>query len=268
LSAELGASVVVENVPGASGAIGSSQMVRALPDGYTLLLASSSGNVAGPQLVKKASFDMIKDFKPIGMIGAVTSILVVSANSPYKTPKDIVEAARKAPGKLSYGSGGNGNSGHLTAELLKSVAKITAVHIPYRGNNPALTDLMGGQLDFMFDNGAIPLIKGGKVRALAVASETRIAAMPDIPTFAELGFPGVHLATWFGLAAPAATPNEIVNKINAALVRAINNPETKRKLIDIGAEPKTSTPEQFAAFWVSEVKRYKDLIKVSGASID
>jgi tripartite-type tricarboxylate transporter receptor subunit TctC len=268
LSVELGANVVVENVPGASGAIGSSQVARALPDGYTLLLASSSGNVAGPQLVKKASFDMVKDFKPIGLVAAVTSILVVNANSPYKTPKDIVDVARRAPGKLSYGSGGNGNSGHLTAELFKSVAKFSALHIPYRGNNPALTDLMGGQLDFMFDNGAIPLIKGGKVRALAAASETRIQAMPDIPTFAELGFSGVHLSTWFGLAAPAGTPNEIVNKVNAALVRAINNPETKRKLIDMGAEPKISSPEQFSAFWVSEVKRYKDLINVSGASID
>jgi tripartite-type tricarboxylate transporter receptor subunit TctC len=268
LSAELGASVVVENVPGASGAIGTSQVVRALPDGYTLLLASSSGNVAGPQLTKKASFDMVKDFKPVGMIGAVNSFLVVGANAPYKTPKDIVDAARKAPGKLSYGSGGNGNSGHLTAELFKSIAKFTALHIPYRGNNPALTDLMGGQLDFMFDNGAIPLIKGGKVKALAVASETRIQAMPEIPTFAELGFSGVHLSTWFGLAAPAGTSNEIANKLNAALVRAINQPETRRRLIDMGAEPKTSTPEQFAVFWVSEVKRYKDLIMVSGASID
>ncbi len=268
LAAELGGNVVVENVAGASGALGTQQMVRAQADGYTVLLATSSGNVAGPLLVKKPSFDIIKDFKPVGMAAVVPSILVVNNNSPHKTAKDLAEAARRNPGKLSFGSGGNGNSGHLTAELFKSVAKFSAVHIPYKGNNPALTDLMGGQIDFMFDNGAIPLIKGGKVRALAVASETRIQAMPELPTLVEQGFAGVHLNTWFGLAVPAGTPQPIVSKLSTALTAAMKQPETQRKLVEMGAEPRTSTPEQFTAFWAQEVARYRSLIQTANVTVE
>lgn len=268
LATELGGNVIVENVAGASGALGTQQMVRSQADGYTVLLATSSGNVAGPLLVKKPSFDIIKDFKPVGMAAVVPSILVVNNNAPYKTARDLAEAARRNPGKLSFGSGGNGNSGHLTAELFNSVAKVSAVHVPYKGNNPALTDLMGGQIDFMFDNGAIPLIKGGKVRALAVASESRLQAMPDVPTLVELGFAGVHLHTWFGLAVPANTPQPIVNRLSAALLAAMKQPETQRKLVEMGAEPRTSAPEQFAAFWANEVTRYRNLIQAANIVID
>ncbi len=268
LAAELGGTVVVENAAGASGSVGTQQMVRAPGDGYTVLLATSSGNVAGPLLIKKPSFDIIKDFKPVGLAAVVPSLLVVNNSSPYRTAKDLADAARRNPGKLSFGSGGNGNSGHLTAELFNSVAKVSAVHIPYKGNNPALTDLMGGQIDYMFDNGAIPLIKGGKVRALAVASENRIQAMPEVPTLVELGFPGVHLNTWFGLAVPASTPQPIVNRLSAALLAAMKQPDTQRKLIEMGAEPRTSTPEQFTAFWAGEVTRYRNLIQAANIVIE
>lgn len=267
LATELGATVYVENIAGASGVIGTQQLVRALPDGYTLLLASSSTNSAAPNLLKKISFDPVKDFRPIGLIAVAPSVLVVPVGSPFKTPKDIIAAATKQGG-LSYGSGGNGNSGHLSAELFKSVVKINATHVPYKGNTPAMMDLIGGQLDFMFDNGAIPFIKGGKIRALAVASPSRLQALPDVPTFAELGFPAMQMNTWFGLTAPASTPTPILNKINAALNMALKSADVSRRLVEMGAQVQTNTPDNFAIFWRKELDRYKDLIKLSGASVE
>lgn len=268
LAAEMKANVYVDNVAGASGSIGTQQMVRAQADGYTLLLATSSGNASAPNLLRKVGFDPVKDFRPVGMIAVAPSVLVVPASSPFKAPKDIVEAAKARPGKLSYGSGGNGNSGHLSGELFKSVARIDTTHVPYKGNTPALTDLIGGQLDYMFDNGALPFIKGGKVRPLAVSSEKRLQALPDVPTFAELGLTGMVFNTWFGLAVPAATPQPIVDKLNAALNVAMKSPEVGKRITDMGAEVQTSTPEQFGAFWGKELQRYKELIKLSGATLE
>jgi tripartite-type tricarboxylate transporter receptor subunit TctC len=195
LGASLGQTVYVENAAGASGNIGTAQFARSQPDGYTLLLATSTTNSASPALFTKIAFHPVDDFVPISPVALSPSILIVSATSPYKSPKDIVAAAKTNPGKVTYGSGGNGNSGHLSAELFKSVVKIEAQHVPYKGNSPAMVDLMGGQIDFMFDNGAVPYIQGGKVRGLAVAAEKRLTAVPDIPTFAELGWPGVQLST-------------------------------------------------------------------------
>lgn len=267
LATELGTTVYVENIAGASGVIGTLQLVRALPDGYTLLLASSSANASAPNLLKKIGFDPIKDFRPVGLIAIAPSVLVVPVGAPYKTPKDIIAAANKQGG-LSYGSGGNGNSGHLSGELFKSVAKIGATHVPYKGNTPAMMDLIGGQLDFMFDNGAIPFIKGGKIRPLAVASQSRLQALPDVPTFAELGLPAMQMNTWFGLTAPASTPAPIVNKINTTLNAALKSAEVSKRLVEMGAEVQTSTPDDFSAFWKKELDRYKDLIKLSGATVE
>ena len=268
LTTSLGQTVYVENVAGASGNIGTQQLVRSQPDGYTLLLATSTTNAAGPALFTKQGFHSTDDFVPISPVAVSPSILIVATTSPYKSPKDIVETAKAKPGKLTYGSGGNGNSGHLSAELFKSVVKIDAQHVPYKGNSPALVDLIGGQIDFMFDNGAITHIKGGKVRALAVAAEQRLTAVPDIPTFAELGWPGVQLNTWFGLAAPKGTPAPVVDKLNQAITSALQKPEIAKRLQEMGAEPKTSTPAAFANFWKSEIDRYRDLVKLSGAKIE
>lgn len=268
LTSSLGQSVYVENAAGASGNIGTQQFVRSAADGYTLLLATSTTNSAGPALFTKQGFQPVDDFVPVSPIALVPSILIVASTSPYKSPRDIVAAAKANPGKLTFGSGGNGNSGHLSAELFKSVAKIDAQHVPYKGNSPAMIDLIGGRLDFMFDNGAVPHILGGKVRGLAVASERRLASVPDIPTFDELGMPGVHLSTWFGLAVPKGTPAPIVDKLNKALTAALQKPDVSKRLIDMGAEPKTSTPAEFASFWKREIDRYRDLVKLSGAKVE
>ena len=173
LTTELGKTVYVENVAGAGGNIGTQQFIRSAPDGYTLLLATSSTNVANPYLYKKTGFDPIKDFTPVASVALIPSVLVVPSASPFKTPQDIIAAAKAKPGKLSYGSGGMGASAHLAGELFKSIAKIDVTHVPYKGSGPALTDVMGGQLDFMFDTGAFSHIKGGKIRALAVAADKR-----------------------------------------------------------------------------------------------
>lgn len=268
LAASLGQTVYVENAAGASGNIGTQQFVRSPPDGYTLLLATSTTNSASPALFSKIGFQPIEDFVPISPIALSPSILIVSATSPYKSPKDLIAAAKASPGKLTYGSGGNGNSGHLSAELFKSVVKIDAQHVPYKGNSPAMVDLIGGQTDFMFDNGAVPQIQGGKVRGLAVASEHRLAAVPDIPTFAELGWPTMQLSTWFGLAAPKGTPPAVVERLNKAMTAVLQRPEVVKRLQEMGAEPKTSTPAAFAIFWKSELDRYRELVKLSGARIE
>jgi tripartite-type tricarboxylate transporter receptor subunit TctC len=268
LTASLGQTVYVDNVAGASGTIGNQQFVRAQPDGHTLLLATSTTNSAAPALFSKVAFHPVDDFVPIAPIALSPSILIVPASSPYQSPKDIVEASKARPGKLTYGSGGNGNSGHLSAELFKSVVKVDATHVPYKGNSPAMVDLIGGQIDFMFDNGAISQIQGGKVRGLAVAAERRLTAVPDIPTFAELGWPGVQLNTWFGLAAPKGTPAAVVDKLNKAVTAALQKPDLAKRLQDMGAEPKMSTPAAFAVFWKAELDRYRDLVKLSGAKIE
>jgi len=265
---QLKTSVIVENVGGASGMIGTMQMVRSKPDGYTLVLATSSANVSAPNLYRNIQFDPIKDFTPIGLITDISSILIVRPDSPYRAPADIIKAAQAAPGTLSYGSGGVGNSGHLSAELFRSLANISVTHVPYKGNKPALTDLMGGRLDFMFDNGAIAQIQAGQVRALAVVADARLKAAPDVPTFAELGMPDMKLATWLGLAAPAGTPPAIVKRINQALNAALQDPKLSQRLIDMGGAVQAMTPQAFDARWREDLERYKRIIEQSGAKLN
>jgi len=264
----LNATVVVENVAGASGTIATTQFVRAAPDGYTLLLAGSSANVSAPNLYAKVQFDPIKDFTPIGEVALVPSVLIVPDKSPFKRPADIVAAARQQPGKLAYGSGGNGNSGHLSGELFRSINKIEVTHVPYRGNNPALSDLIGERLDYMFDNGAIGHIQTNRVRALAVAADSRLKAIPDVPTFEELGMTGMQLTTWFGLAAPAGTPAPIVDKLSGALNAVIADPAYSQRLTSMGAELRQSTPAAFSAFWAQALERYRQLIQSAGIHIN
>jgi tripartite-type tricarboxylate transporter receptor subunit TctC len=268
LTASLGKTVVVENVGGASGNIGTQQFVRSQPDGYTLILATSTTNASNPHLFTKLGFDPVNDFVPISPVASSPSILIVAPGASYKSVKDIVDAAKAKPGKLSYGSGGNGNSGHLSGELFKSIMKIDVAHIPYKGNAPALIDVMGGRLDYMFDNGAVPSIQGGKVRALAVAAERRLTALPAIPTFKDLGWPGMQLSTWFGLAGPKGTPTPIVEKVNSATTAALKKPDVAKRLHDMGGEVMTATPAAFSGFWKQEVERYRELVKLSGAKIE
>jgi tripartite-type tricarboxylate transporter receptor subunit TctC len=268
LTAELGKTVYVENVAGAGGNIGTQQFIRSTPDGYTLLLATSSTNVANPYLYKKTGFDPIKDFTPVASVALLSSVLVVPSASPFKTPKDIIDAAKAKPGKVSYGSGGVGASAHLAGELFKSVAKVDITHVPYKGSGPALTDVMGGQLDLMFDTGAFSHIKGGKIRALAVAADKRHPLIPDVPTFEELGIKGVVMNAWYGVAAPAGTPAPVVAKVNQAVNQALKSGDLAKRLADIGAEVRSGTPEDFSKFWRSELVRYEALVKLTGATLD
>lgn len=265
LGKQLGTTVIVENVAGASATIGTQQVAKAKPDGYTLLLASSSGNASAPNLYKKINFDPIKDFSPIGLVALIPSILIVSNDSPFNSPKAIADAARKKPEALAFGSGGIGNSGHLSSELFASIANFKANHIPYQGNNPALTDLIGGRLDFMFDNGAIPHIKSERVKALGIASNSRIKALPELPTLQELGYPNMILSNWFGLAAPAQTPENIIEKVNIALNQSLQEPAFVQRLIDMGAELRTTDSKEFSVFCKTELLNYKKLIESSSA---
>lgn len=268
LTTELGKTVYVENVAGAGGNIGTQQFIRSAPDGYTLLLATSSTNVANPYLYKKTGFDPIKDFTPVASVALIPNVLVVPAASPFKAPKDVIDAAKAKPGKLSYGSGGVGASAHLAGELFKSVAKVDITHVPYKGSGPALTDVMGGQLDLMFDTGAFSHIKGGKIRALAVAADKRQPSIPDVPTFEELGIKGMIMNAWYGVAAPAGTPPAVVTKVNAAVNQALKSGDLGKRLADIGAEVRAGSPDEFSKFWRSELARYEGLVKLTGATLD
>jgi len=258
----------VDNIAGAGGNIGTQQFIRQPADGYTLLLATSSTNSANPYLYKKTGFDPVKDFVPVASLGVIPSVLVVAAAAPYKSPQDIVAAAKAAPGKLSYASGGVGNSAHLAGELFKSIAKIDVIHVPYKGSSPALTDVMAGQVNYMLDTGAYGQIKGGKVRAIAVASNKRHPALPAVPTFEELGIKGMTMNAWYGLAAPAGTPAAVVGKLNAAVQAAFKSGDLGQRLADLGAEPRPGDAASFAAFWKSELDRYAGLVKLTGATLD
>lgn len=265
LSAGLGQTVYVETQAGASGTIGAASMVRARPDGYTLYLASSSTNAAAPSLLAELPYDPVDDFVPVTLAAVVPSVLIVSATSPYKSVQDLVDAAKAKPGNMAYGSGGVGNSGHLSAALFASTMGIEAMHVPYKGNAPATVDLLGGQIDFMFDNNPVGLVNGGKARALATTADQRSATLPDVPTFGELGSPEVQLVTWFGLAAPKGTPDAVVEKLHTALESGLKKTEADKRLSSLGVEVKTQAPAQFQAFWKAELERYGEIIELSGA---
>jgi tripartite-type tricarboxylate transporter receptor subunit TctC len=268
LGAGLRQTVYVDNAAGASGNIGNGNFVRSPADGYTLLLATSTTNSAGPNLFTKLPFHPTDDFAPIALAAVAPSVLVVRTDSPFKTYKDIVEAAKAKPSKLSYGSGGSGNSAHLSAALFAKEMGVEVLHVPYKGNAPATTDLLGGQIDFMFDNNAVAMIKGGKLRGLATTGEQRTPVLPDIPTFKELGQPGVLLSTWYGIAAPKGTPPAVIDKVHAALIDGLKKTDAGRRLEDLGFQVKTMGPAEFAGFWKKEIDHYRELVRISGAKVE
>ena len=265
----LGQNVVIDNRPGASGMIGSEMVTKAAPDGYTLL-ANASIHVINPSVYPDMRFDAIKDFTPITQLAQVPLVLVVPANSPIKSVKDLVEYAKANPGKVNFGSAGSASAQHLAGESFKIAAGIQMQHIPYKGSAPALTDLAGGQLQLMFDSmpSATPMINSGKLRAIAVTTATRAKARPDLPTIAESGFPGFDISTWYAYWAPKGTPADIVEKLSAAAAQALKNPEVIAKYEAMGAEPVGSTPAQFSAYVESEAKKWNDIVKKSGAKLD
>ena len=267
LSKELGVAVVVDNRAGAGGNIGTAAFVREPADGYAILMATSSTNAANPHLYKKLGFDPIKDFAPVVYVASVPNILVVPSSSPAHSLKELLELARKQPGKLTYGSAGVGASQHLSGAAFKNTAKIDILHVPYKGSGPAAVDLMAGHIDLMLDTGSLSSIKGGKLRALAVASEKRLAVLPDVPTFKESGLDLIASA-WYGVMAPAKTPPEVVAKLNQAINKVLKMPDVRQRLTDMGAEIGGGTPEEFGKFVQSELKRYGDIVQMSGAKLE
>jgi tripartite-type tricarboxylate transporter receptor subunit TctC len=269
LSQRLGQSIVVDNRAGAGGNIGSEFAKTQKPDGYSLLLGSISPNEVNIHLYSRLGFDPIKDFAPITFVSSVPNILVVPAASPYKTVKDLVDAAKASPGKLTYASGGVGSSQHLAGVQFRTATKIDVLHVPYKGTAPAETDLIGNQVSFMLDTTTcLPFIAAGKMRALAVASKARNPALPDVPTLDEVGVPGVYASSWYGLMAPAGTPKDIVDRLSKEMREILATPEMKKRMVEFGAEIGGGTPEDFASFIASEIKRYEEIVRVSGAKLD
>jgi len=260
---------VIENRGGAGGNIGTQVSAQAKPDGYNLLMASISPNAVNIHLYPKLGFDPIKDFAPIVYVSSVPNILVVPANSPAKTVKDLIDLARANPGKLNYGSAGVGSSQHLAAVQFITATKIDIVHVPYKGTSPAEVDLIAGHVSLMLDTTTcLPFIASGKLRALAVASKKRNPALPDVPTLDEAGIPGVYASSWYGLMAPAGTPRPIIDKLNAEANQVLQSPEIKKRMAEFGAEIGGGTPEEFGQFIVSEIKRYESIVRLSGAKIE
>ncbi|MFN3375888.1 MAG: Bug family tripartite tricarboxylate transporter substrate binding protein [Burkholderiaceae bacterium] len=270
LSAQINQPVLVENKPGGNTAIAASDVGRSPADGYTILSADNGTMVFNTALYSKLSYNPDKDLTPVTLMGRFPMILVVGPGSDAKDAKDFVAKVKAAPGKLSYGSAGAGSPHHLAMELLKVNSGLHMVHIPYRGAAPALTDLAGGQVAAMMVDLAAGagFIKGGKIRPLAVAHPTRLPQLPDVPTFAELGFKGVEAAALVGVVAPAGTPPEVVNALQKQVAAAIQTPSIRQKLVDFGIEPVGSTPQQYAELIRTEVQRWHKLIRDQKISLD
>ena len=264
LSQAMGVAVVVENRGGAGGNIGTQAFVREKADGYSIILATSSTNAAGPHLFAKQGFDPAKDFTPVVLLCSIPNVMVVPAKSPWRSIKDILAAAKQNPGKFTYGSAGIGSSQHLAGAQFKTAAGIDINHIPYKGSGPAASDLMAGHIDMMIDTGSLGSIKGGMLRALAVASKTRIPALPDVPTFAEAGTPMIASA-WYGMMLPAGAAPGVVARLNKEFNTLLQNPDIRARLHSIGAEIEGGTAESFTRFSISEIKRYEQIVQQSGA---
>ncbi len=265
----LGQSIVVENRPGANSNVGAEIVAHSAPDGYTLY-AFSIANTINATLYPKLNYDPIKDFEPVGMIAKIPNILVVNPSLPVKTVADYVRYAKDSKDGVTFASSGSGSSIHLSGEMFKMQSKIQMLHIPYKGSAPAVTDLLGGQVESMFDNApsALPHIQSGKLRPIAVTSAQRSPFLPDVPTIAESGYPGFDVQSWFALVAPAGTPKPIIKQLNAALNKALNSPEVRQRLQDLAAIPEPGSPEKMAAFEATEVKRWRDVVKASGAKAE
>ena len=262
----LGQPVVIDNVPGAGGSIAGERAAKAAPDGYTLFMGHIGTLAVNPSLYPKLPYDPVKDFAPVALVARVPNVLVVHPSVPAKSLAELVELARRQPGRIAYGSGGNGSAAHTTMEYLKLVTKSSFLHIPYRGTAPSVTDLLAGQVQVLFTGipALLPHIKAGRMRALAVSSSRRLKTLPDVPTVAESGVPGTkgfEADQWYGIVAPAGTPPEIVRTLNTHVNKALASPEVATRLSGEGAEPTPDTPQAYGALIESEIKRWAPVIK-------
>ena len=270
LAESWGQQVVVDNRAGAGGNIGSDIVAKSPPDGYTLLLGFVGTHAINASLYSSMPYDNIKDFEPVSRVAMVTIILVLHPSVPANSVKDLIALARSRPGELTFGSPGNGTPQHLAGELFNTMGKVKMLHIPYKGAVPALNDLLGGRVSLIFSSmpPALPHIKTGRLKALAVTSGQRSPAVPDVPTIAESGLPGYEVINWYGVLAPAGTPRDIVAKLNGEIRRILSLPDVKERLAAQGAETITSTPQEFGAYIKSETEKWAKVVRFSGARID
>ena len=269
LTAALGQTVIVDNRPGAGSNLGSEIVAKAPPDGYTLIMATPA-LASNQALYGKLNYDPVAGFAPVTLVAEIPIALVVHPSMPTKTVKELIALAKANPGKLNFGSSGNGGIGHLVGEMFKSATGINMVHVPYKGNGPALIDLMSGVLNLTFTDiaGGMPYIKAGKMRPLAIASAKRSSQLPAVPAMIEAGVPGFVATTWFAVFATGGTPQSIVNRLNSEIVKSLQQPEMREKLTGLGCEVVGNKPEELAAFLRAETTKWAKVIKESGAKVD
>ena len=265
-----GQPVVIDNRPGASGMIGADIVAKAAPDGYTVLMASVAEVAINQSLYSKMAYDPLKDLAPVTLAGIAPLILVIHPSMPVQSLKELVALAKAKPGQLAFASPGNGSVQHLSGELVKTVARIDMVHVPYKGGAPALADVLGGQISMFFAGmpPAMPLVKAGKLRALAVTTAKRSPAAPDVPTMEEAGVPGFDISIWFGVYVPTGAPKDVIAKLASDMSKALNRPDVKQRLAEQGLETVGNSTEQFSAFFRAEIVKYAKIIKDSGAKAD
>ncbi|UVH59759.1 tripartite tricarboxylate transporter substrate binding protein [Variovorax paradoxus] len=269
MSGILGQQIVIDNRPGAGGNIGSDLAARSKADGYTIMLATVASHGWNPALYSNLGYRPIEDFAPVGLISTSPGALLVPVNSPYKTVRDLVDAARAHPGKLNYGSAGVGSSQHMAAAMFKKLAGVDVTHIPFKGTAPAMTELMAGRVDMIITTGATPFVRSGKLRALAVAARQRLPSLPDVPTFEQAGVKGFHTDNWYGLVAPANTPRAILETLNAALAKALENPEVQKQFVEQGALP--VRPMSIDGYWDfvrKQMPEAAEAVRNSGAKME
>jgi tripartite-type tricarboxylate transporter receptor subunit TctC len=269
LSEALGQTIVIDNRPGGSSTIGTEMVAHAAPDGYTILLITTTHTV-NPSLISKLPFDPVKDFAPISLVVSQSNFLVVHPQVPAKSVKELVALAKAKPGSLTFASGGNGSSPHLSGELFKIVAAIDITHVPYKGTGPGLTDLLGGHVQIMFAGPLTlePFIKAGRLRPLAYADKKRSAILPEVPTMTEAGFAGVETGTWYGVLAPAGTPQPIISRLHAGFLQALAAPEVKSRLAGQGVEVVGNTPAEFGRYMRAEIGKWSKVVRDAHVRVD